>query len=96
MVDANVAPDGEKVGTTGGDEIIAPGKYSSEQRAVAEIAEILYALKLGLRANLRWLEKSDVGSAIETSGKMCDYVESLETLLRERFPSMPSGKDIKA
>jgi hypothetical protein len=50
-----------------------------------DIAETMYILKLGLRTNLRWLERDDpnVDAAVRTSTRMCEYLEKLETLIRQ-------------
>ncbi len=62
---------------------------SREQAARTEpqdIAETLYILKLGLRTNLRWLDREspNVDAAIRTSTRLCECVEQLEVLMRRR------------
>ncbi|QYA17436.1 hypothetical protein [Rhizobium sp. AB2/73] len=62
---------------------------SGEQAARTEpqdIAETLYILKLGLRTNLRWLDREspNVDAAVRTSTRLCECVEQLEVLMRRR------------
>lgn len=62
---------------------------SREQASLAEpqdIADTLYILKLGLRTNLRWLDREspNVDAAVRTSTRLCECVEQLEVLMRRQ------------
>jgi hypothetical protein len=69
-------------GQLGDESLATPNK-------AAELVELLYLLKLGVKTNLRWIgrEKPDIDAARMTSARLCQYVDRLETLIASARPN---------